>query len=133
MRCLADKQQYLLIIDEVPTGFGVTGNVWAFDEYGVVPDLLTFGKKAQISGVCVAEHIPEMGNVINKAGRLSPTWNGDIADYVRCKHIMKFCVQEDQLSKVRSLVEYIVSELNSFLCFSNVRWSGFLIAFDFEK
>ena len=34
----------LLIIDEIQTGFGRTGTFWAFEQYGIVPDILTMAK-----------------------------------------------------------------------------------------
>lgn len=34
----------LLILDEVQTGFGRTGSVWAFEYYGIMPDILVAGK-----------------------------------------------------------------------------------------
>ncbi|BFH73212.1 aspartate aminotransferase family protein [Sulfurisphaera javensis] len=47
MKALREQTQKvgaLLIADEVQTGFGRTGKVWAYQHYGIVPDLLTAGK-----------------------------------------------------------------------------------------
>ena len=43
-RALADKYHALLIFDEVQTGMGRTGKLWAYQRYGVVPDVLTSAK-----------------------------------------------------------------------------------------
>ncbi|MFB6489706.1 MAG: aspartate aminotransferase family protein [Thermoproteus sp. AZ2] len=44
LREAADRSGAVLIFDEVQTGFGRTGAVWAFQKYGVEPDLFTAGK-----------------------------------------------------------------------------------------
>jgi 4-aminobutyrate aminotransferase/(S)-3-amino-2-methylpropionate transaminase len=44
LRRLADKHGILLIADEIQTGFGRTGTMFAIEQAGVVPDLLTFAK-----------------------------------------------------------------------------------------
>jgi len=44
VRQVCDEHGILLIFDEVQTGFGRTGRMWAAEHYGVTPDLLVFGK-----------------------------------------------------------------------------------------
>ena len=44
IRKACDEQGVLLIFDEIQAGFGRTGSLWAFEQYGVVPDVLLLGK-----------------------------------------------------------------------------------------
>lgn len=44
IRQLCDENQVLLILDEVQSGLGRTGKLWAFEHYGIVPDIVVLGK-----------------------------------------------------------------------------------------
>jgi 4-aminobutyrate aminotransferase-like enzyme len=44
LREICDETGILLIVDEVQTGFGRTGQMWASEYYGIRPDVLVFGK-----------------------------------------------------------------------------------------
>ena len=44
LRAWCDEHQVVLTFDEVQSGFGRTGRFWAFEHYGVVPDLICCGK-----------------------------------------------------------------------------------------
>jgi adenosylmethionine-8-amino-7-oxononanoate aminotransferase len=44
VRALCDEFEALMVVDEVATGIGRTGRMWAVDHVGVVPDLMTCGK-----------------------------------------------------------------------------------------
>ena len=129
------KNKILFIDDEVQTGFGVTGKLWSFQKkyYNFTPDLLAFGKKSQISGVCINKNLEDIDSVINRPGRYPPTWNGDIIDYVRCRYIIKAYKDDKLIKNAENLGKYIVNSLSSLKKFKNVRGKGFLIAFDFEN
>lgn len=61
---LCDKYNVLLIVDEVATGFGRTGNIFAYKEWGIVPDIVIVSKAITngvipLGGVMVTEKIYE--------------------------------------------------------------------------
>src|SRR5690606_11698132 len=44
LRKLTEEEGILLIVDEVQTGFGRTGSMFAYQQYGIEPDIMTLGK-----------------------------------------------------------------------------------------
>ena len=50
----------LLIFDEVQCGMGMTGRNWCCEHFDVMPDLLAFGKKAQVCGVMAGPRLDEV-------------------------------------------------------------------------
>jgi acetylornithine/succinyldiaminopimelate/putrescine aminotransferase len=62
MRRLCDERGALLILDEVQAGLGRTGRLWAFEHFGVVPDVLVTGKGTSagvypIAACCFGERV----------------------------------------------------------------------------
>ena len=62
LRHICDKYDVFLILDEIQTGMGRTGTLWACEDFGVVPDILTFGKAfgggvMPITGIIARPHL----------------------------------------------------------------------------
>ena len=62
MRELCDEYDALLIFDEVQTGCGLTGTAWAYQQLGVQPDVVAFGKKTQVCGVMAGRRVDEIAD-----------------------------------------------------------------------
>ena len=90
LRDLAHENQALLILDEVQTGMGITGKMWAHEHDGFEPDLLAFGKKVQVCGMMAGRKLDEEpDNVFRVSSRINSTWGGSLADMVRCRRYLE--------------------------------------------
>ncbi|WP_370332099.1 L-lysine 6-transaminase [Mycolicibacterium hippocampi] len=90
MRDLCDEFDALLIFDEVQTGCGITGTAWAFQQLGVLPDVLAFGKKTQVCGVMAGGRVDDVpDNVFAVSSRINSTWGGNLVDMVRSRRILE--------------------------------------------
>ena len=95
LRRLADQHEFLLIFDEVQTGFGATGKWWAHQHHGVRPDILVFGKKTQCCGIAAGSRLDEVDSVFKVPSRINSTWGGNLVDMVRGKRIIDVMVDDD--------------------------------------
>ncbi|MDP2470456.1 MAG: L-lysine 6-transaminase [Candidatus Palauibacterales bacterium] len=135
LRDLADRHEALLIFDEVQTGLGLTGSMWAFQQLGVTPDIVAFGKKTQVCGIMSTSRIDEVeANVFRVSSRINSTWGGNLVDMVRCARYLEIIEEDDLVENAATVGAYLLNELDSlrpdFPAVSNVRGRGLMIAFD---
>jgi L-lysine 6-transaminase len=95
LRALADAHEFLLVFDEVQTGFGATGRWWAHQHWDVRPDLLAFGKKSQCCGIAGGARLDEVDSVFRVPSRINSTWGGNLVDMVRGTRIIQVMDEED--------------------------------------
>ena len=135
LREIADENEILLMFDEVQSGFGLTGKFWASDYY-VKPDIIAFGKKAQVCGIMVSERIDEVKeNVFHKSSRINSTWGANLTDMVRSTHIMKVIDEENLVENAAEVGKYLLQNLREIQSeypslVSNVRGLGLMCSFD---
>src|SRR5204862_7491966 len=104
LRRLCDQNDLLLIFDEVQCGMGITGRNWCCEHFDVRPDLLVFGKKAQVCGVMAGPRLDEVeDNCFRLPSRISSTWRGNLTDYVRSTHYLRIIEAERLLEHARRM------------------------------
>ena len=135
LRSLADEAEFLLIFDEVQTGFGTTGKWWCFEHFDVQPDLFAFGKKAQVCGICSSSRLDEVDSVFKVSSRINSTWGGNLVDMVRSQRYIEIIEDEDLLQNATVVGEYLLSGLRNLEAIypdtvSNSRGRGMFLAFD---
>lgn len=134
LRRLADELEFLLIFDEVQTGVGLTGSMWAWQQFGVEPDLFCFGKKTQVCGFASNGRIDDVDNVFKVSSRINSTWGGNLADMVRCAKYLEIIADENLIDNARVVGEHLISRLRELAqelpAVSNVRGRGLFVAFD---
>lgn len=132
IRKLCDQYETLLIFDEVQSGVGLTGKMWAYEHFDIKPDLMAFGKKVQVCGCSSTTRIDEIkDNVFVTPSRINSTWGGNLTDMVRSTIYMGIIKEDKLIENAAEVGEYFKKQLES-IGLSNLRGRGLMIAFDFE-
>lgn len=112
MRDLCDEFDALLIFDEVQTGCGITGTAWAYQQLGIAPDVVSFGKKTQVCGVMAGRRVDEVAdNVFTVSSRINSTWGGNLVDMVRSRRILEVIESEGLLGNATAMGDHLLSQL----------------------
>jgi L-lysine 6-transaminase len=136
LRDLAHENRAMFAYDEVQTGVGLTGRMWAHQHFDVRPDLMAFGKKMQVCGFLGGPMLDEEpDNVFRVSGRLNSTWGGTLVDMVRSRRFLEI-IEEDRLVENAATVgAHLLSGLEELQqerpdVLSNARGRGLMCAID---
>ncbi|OQA42219.1 MAG: putative L-lysine-epsilon aminotransferase [Chloroflexi bacterium ADurb.Bin325] len=135
LRRLADENDFLFMVDEVQTGMGATGKMWAIEHMGVRPDIIAFGKKTQVCGIIAGPRVDEApDNVFKVSSRINSTWGGNLVDMVRSQRYLEIIAAEDLVENAAAMGRLLLDGLNELAqetdLISNVRGQGMMLAFD---
>ena len=137
LRSVSDENDIMLIYDEVQSGVGISGKMWAHEHYGekARPDIISFGKKTQVCGIFVSNRVDEVdNNVFHESSRINSTWGGNLVDMVRFTLYLEIIEKENLVAQASETGAYLLSQLeelskaNSNI--SNARGRGLFCAFD---
>ncbi len=135
LRRIADEREIILVFDEVQTGVGVTGKMWCWQHFGVQPDILAFGKKAQVCGIMASDRLNEVESVFKVSSRINSTWGGNLVDMYRAKRILEIIEEErlvENAAKVGEVLQKHLADIEARYpeLISNARGRGLFCAFD---
>jgi L-lysine 6-transaminase len=134
MQALCREFDALFVMDEVQTGVGLTGTAWAYQQLGVQPDVVAFGKKAQVCGIMAGGRVDEVtDNVFAVSSRINSTWGGNLTDMVRARRILEVIEADGLIEQARSLGEHLLAGLHLLSArheiVTDVRGRGLMCAF----
>ncbi|MDB4946133.1 MAG: hypothetical protein JWP97_5667 [Labilithrix sp.] len=129
---LAGAAGAAFVLDEVQTGVGMSGTLWAHEQFDLPrpPDLVCFGKKMQMGGFfATAEY------AISQFGRMYQTRNGDRPRAMVAGAILRTLVDDGLLARVRETGAHFLAGLEALAVahpalVTEPRGRGLLLAFD---
>jgi L-lysine 6-transaminase len=131
MQQLCRRNDALFVLDEVQTGCGMTGTAWAYQQLGLAPDVVAFGKKLQVCGIMAGGRVDEVpDNVFRVSSRINSTWGGNLTDMVRSRRNLEVIESEGLFERVALLGKRLLDDLGTVEGIDNVRGRGLFVAFD---
>lgn len=136
IRRLCDEHDIMFMVDEVQSGVGITGKMWAHEHFDVQPDILAFGKKTQVCGIMVGKKVDEVkDNVFTVSSRINSTWGGNLVDMVRAQKYFEVINSENLVINAEIQGKRLLKGLESLQekyphLISNSRGRGLMCAID---
>ncbi len=114
VRALCDEKNILLILDEIQCGMGRTGSMYAYEQYGILPDIMTtakaVGNGVPVGAFCMTEKVAEKSLV---AGDHGTTYGGNPLACAAVSKVLDLYEEENILDNVCLVAPYLEERLNT--------------------
>ncbi|SIT97111.1 L-lysine 6-transaminase [Epilithonimonas bovis DSM 19482] len=139
LRDICDDNEVLLILDEIQTGIGMTGKMWAYEHTGIIPDLISFGKKSQVCGILANKEKMDQveHHVFKESSRINSTFGGNLIDMLRFQLVLEIIESENLVENAAITGEFLLNGLQKLEQqfpedISAARGKGLMCAFDLK-
>ena len=126
----------LFILDEIQTGIGRTGTLFAYEQYRVEPDIMTLAKGLG-SGVPIGALLAKEHVSLFSPGEHGSTFGGNPLVCAAAYATLKYIIDNEIPGKVKRVGNYFMTRLESlkqqFDFITELRGRGLLIALEFNK
>jgi acetylornithine/N-succinyldiaminopimelate aminotransferase len=136
VRKWCDEKGLLLILDEIQTGVGRLGTLFAYEQYDVEPDVMTLAK-GMGSGVPIgAIMVKDSANVL-VPGEHGSTFGGNPLVCAAAYATVKYIIENNIVENVRKVSQYFIGRLeelkSKYNFVTDVRGRGLLLAIEFDR
>ena len=136
VRAWCDRKGLLLILDEIQTGLGRTGTLFAYQQYGIEPDIITLAK-GLAGGIPIGAFLAKDRASVFAPGEHGSTFGGNPVACAAGYATLKFTLDNDIAGNARRVGRYFTAGLDGlrrkYRFISDVRGSGLLIALEFSS
>jgi L-lysine 6-transaminase len=134
-QALCRANDVLFVVDEVQTGVGMTGTPWCYQQLGIEPDLVAFGKKTHVCGVMAGGRIDDVEwHVFQSPSRINSTFGGSLTDMVRATVMLEVIEAEGLIDRAATLGDKLQAQLTEVAArhdvATNARGRGLMCALD---
>jgi len=131
-----NEKGILLILDEIQTGFGRLGSLFAYEQHGVEPDVMTLAK-GMGSGVPIgAIMVKDSANVL-VPGEHGSTFGGNPLVCAAAYATVKYIIENNIVENVQKVSQYFIGRLeelkSKYNFVTDVRGRGLLLAIEFDR
>ncbi|HDP70320.1 MAG TPA: aspartate aminotransferase family protein [Actinobacteria bacterium] len=141
LRSICDKSGALLIVDEIQTGLGRTGKMFAVDHYGVVPDIITLAKALSGGVIPIGAFVgtPKVWEAFRSNPLIiTSTFGGNPLACVAAKTAIEVVLEENLCERAVQLGKYLMAGLRDLQLsypdiISEVRGKGLMIGLELTK
>ena len=136
VRAWCDQKGILLILDEIQTGIGRVGTLFAYEQYDIEPDIMTLAK-GMASGVPLGAILAKDGASVFAAGEHGSTFGGNPLACAAGYATLKFIIDHDISGNAREVGQYLTKGLENlkqkYEFVTDVRGRGLLVAMEFSS
>ena len=136
VRAWCDQTGILLILDEIQTGIGRVGTLFAYEQYGIEPDIMTLAKGLG-SGVPIGAILAKEKASVFVPGEHGSTFGGNPLACTAGYATLRFVIDNDVAGKTKEMGQYLATKLKSlkqkFQFITDVRGRGLLLAIEFSS
>jgi acetylornithine/N-succinyldiaminopimelate aminotransferase len=136
VRAWCDQMGILLILDEIQTGIGRIGTLFAYEQYGIEPDIMTLAK-GLASGMPIGAMLAKNRASVFVPGEHGSTFGGNPVACATGYATLKFIIDNNIAGNAQRVGQYFITGLQrleqKFQCITEVRGRGLLIAMEFDN